>query len=402
MSEDHWSDLFLVAFLSNTSIKPKRNTMHKLGVSSLSLELAPYLKSNDTPPEKSQDSRPVLNAFSRHSPLVAPTTIWIHTYKVLIFKFPHRAMRRLDKATILHKQPTRRVSSQKTHAALDEPRDQKLKRVFFLRINSGWGKKRWKRSNFKWIALWFLTPERVTKLIQPELWRWKKWQSDNQQTSFWVKLPQESRLSFQPAMIPLVSGVKQLWAQPETVFCGVLFNKKRFFEWYCDGIDLFFDFRTLIPRVSVSVELWNHVPHVEPLVLNNVALCRTKIQSTWSNLRKGFGASTRSTQNLVKSIGAYYWCLLMPIAIALLEFPLPTHTRFRGLTFNSTSSDNIKRKSCAKKSCYIWIYLDHLIQIRMPNPSVSPSFRAFNLKRNTQDHNSQHQKETHRMNLRKT
>ena len=130
MSEDHWSDLFLVAFLSNTSIKPKRNTMHKLGVSSLSLELAPYLKSNDTPPEKSQDSRPVLNAFSRHSPLVAPTTIWIHTYKVLIFKFPHRAMRSLDKATILHKQPTRRVSSQKTHAALDEPRDQKLKRVF--------------------------------------------------------------------------------------------------------------------------------------------------------------------------------------------------------------------------------------------------------------------------------
>ena len=383
--------------------------MHKLGVSSLSLELAPYLKSNDTPPEKSQDSRPVLKAVSRHSPLVAPTTIWIHTYKVLIFKFPHRAMLSLRGG---YTRLPFCINSQrggwalKKHTLLLTNRGKKSWKhgIFFLRINSGWGKKRWKLSNFKWIVLWLLTPERVTKLIQPELWRWKKWQSNNQQTSFWVKLPQESRLSFQPAMIPLASGVKQLWAQPETVFCGVLFNKTKIFEWYCDGIDLFFDFWTLIPRVSVLVELWNHVPHVEPLVLNNAALRRTKIQSTWSNLRKGFGASTRSTQNLVKSIDAYR-CLLMPIAIAFLEFPLPTHTRFRGLTFNSTSSDNIKTEVLRQK---IMLYLDHLIQIgsqilRCLHP-LEPLIwnERANWHVETQDHNSQHQKETHRMNLRKT
>lgn len=68
----------------------------------------------------------------------------------------------------------------------------------------------------------------------------------------------------------------------------------------------------------------------------------------------GKASVPQHTRNLVKSIDAY-WCLLMPIAIAFLEFPLPTHTRFRGLTFNSTNSDNKKRKSCAKKTCYIWI-----------------------------------------------
>lgn len=94
MSEDHWSDLFLVAFLSNTSIKPKRNTMHKSQVRLCPWNwrhtwkaMTPSHPRNDSRrtlvPKNSEDSRPVLNAFSQgYSPLVAPTMIWIHTHKV--------------------------------------------------------------------------------------------------------------------------------------------------------------------------------------------------------------------------------------------------------------------------------------------------------------------------------
>ncbi len=167
------------------------------------------------------------------------------TFKVVIFKFPLRAMffggilngatRRLHKATWGYHsaQAAYAEGVLSKNAALDQSPWEKSWNMAFFFWESVEGRKV-KSSNFQLIVLWIFNPEPVAKLIRPELWRWKKWQSDNQQKLFWVKLWQESRLSFQLVMIPLVSGVKQLWAQPETVVLRSFAQQKLILEWCCD------------------------------------------------------------------------------------------------------------------------------------------------------------------------